>query len=239
MKNQRHFPSMVTMNGYGIFTIFDEVDSKELVIFCHGYRSSSIGPKRYFVDVCQELSKQGICSLRFDQYGSGNSDGDFIDSSFNDWVNTTTALVEKYQADGYRVSLFGQSMGASTALVAASRLSDLGCVVTWVPDPSVEPFTPPASGLIEENGQIVRALYWQEAHDADIVGCCAKITAPTLVIQCSDDEYVSAENHEALINNAQANHKLIMLNGFRHSSWTHEQGKQVIDLSVKFIVNSV
>lgn len=69
-------------NGHRIATAFHDANTKSIVIFCHGYRGTNAGPNRFFVTVAHQLAEQGISSLRFDQYGSGNSEGDFFDSSF-------------------------------------------------------------------------------------------------------------------------------------------------------------
>src|SRR5690606_5979559 len=119
---------------------------KKVVIFCHGYRGTSVGPNRFFVRAARKLANNGISSLRFDQYCSGNSDGDFADSSFNDWVATTTKIVEDYLSKDYEVALFGQSMGGATVICVGSTVADITAAVAWVPDPNVEPFSSPENG---------------------------------------------------------------------------------------------
>ncbi len=64
------------------------------------------------------------------------------------------------------------------------------------------------------------------------------VTRPIYIVQCSDDEYVSAENHEAIVNNARTQHKVEMFEGYKHSSWTYEQAEDVINKSVDFLVKS-
>ena len=68
-----------SINSHDVSTVFHDAGSKKIVIFCHGYRGTSVGPSRFFVLVAKKLAEAGISSLRFDQYGSGNSEGDFLD----------------------------------------------------------------------------------------------------------------------------------------------------------------
>ncbi|MFH2085743.1 MAG: hypothetical protein ABII21_03100 [bacterium] len=77
-------------NAKRIFCCLAEPDStiKKIVIMSHGFRGSSIGPARQFVDFEQVLTKNGYSVLRFDQPNCGNSEGDFLQSSFNEWVAT-------------------------------------------------------------------------------------------------------------------------------------------------------
>ena len=209
-----------------------------MVVFCHGYRSSTIGPNRFFVRVARKLAENNISSLRFDQYGSGNSDGDFFNSSFNDWVATAKTIAQDYLNKDYRVALFGQSMGGSTVIVAASDLSKLTSMVAWVPDASVDEFQAPESGVIEESGQIVQASYWQEAHDARVGERLPQVKAPSYIVQCTADEYVDQRNRDVLMKNARPHHKIDNFEGYKHSSWTYEQSEDIINKSVDFLTKS-
>lgn len=225
-------------NHHKIAIAHHDTRSKNIVIFCHGYRGTAVGPSRFFVRAAQKLEESGISSIRFDQFGSGNSDGDFVNSSFDDWIATTKAIAEDYLNKGYRVALFGQSMGGATVITVGSELPEITAVVAWVPDPNVEDFKYPESGYIEEGGERVQAKYWQEAHDSKIVDKLASLKAPTLIVQCTDDEYVDSVNRKAIMDNAQPHHKIVNFENYTHSSWTYEQAEDVIARSIDFIVKS-
>ncbi|HSX35359.1 MAG TPA: alpha/beta fold hydrolase [Patescibacteria group bacterium] len=225
-------------NSHNITTAFHDAGTKKIVVFCHGFRGTSIGPNRFFVQAARKLAQNGISSLRFDQYCSGNSDGDFINSSFNDWVATTTKIAEDYLGKGYQVALFGQSMGGATVICVSAALTSIAAAVAWVPDPNVGLFTPPESGFVEEGGQRVCALYWREAHDIRVADKLRGVKAPMYIVQCSDDEHVSAENREAIANSAQTQHKVELFEGYKHSMWTHDQAEDIINRSVDFLIKS-
>ena len=109
-------------NGHRILNVFHDANGKSVVIFCHDYRGTNVGPNRFFVAAARQLAKQGISSLRFDQYGSGNSEGDFFDSSFFDWIETTKTIAENYLEQGYKVARFDQSMGGAAVIAVGSEL---------------------------------------------------------------------------------------------------------------------
>lgn len=124
--------------GRQVFTILTEPDTPtaRLLIMAQGFRGSSTGPAREFVDLERLLVEEGIACLRFDQPGSGNSDGDFRDSSFNVWIDTIAELARRYLDEGYRVALLGQSMGGTATLVATARpaVKDrVPAVILWAP----------------------------------------------------------------------------------------------------------
>lgn len=225
-------------NRHQISIAFHGGGDKKLVIFCHGFRGTSVGPNRFFVTAANKLAEQGISSLRFDQYGSGNSEGDFLNSSFNDWMETTKSIAKSYLQKGFHVALFGQSMGGATVLGVGSELADLTAIVAWVPDPNVEKFNQPQERYIEEGGQRVQTLYWKEAHDANIASKLRNIKTPVYIVQCTNDEYVDKQNRDALSENATSYHEIEDFEGYNHSSWSYDQAEEIINKSVEFLARS-
>jgi len=223
-------------NEHRISTTFYEAGIKNIVIFCHGYRGTNVGPNRFFVKAAKQLLEKNISSLCFDQYGSGNSEGDFFDSSFIDWIETTKTITKSYLEQGYKLALFGQSMGGATVIAVSAKIPNLSAIVAWVPDPNVDDFTPPENGIFEEGGQIVQACFWQEAHDAKVADLIPLIKTPMYIVQCTDDGYVDEQNRNAIIKNARSYHKVDNFEGYSHSSWTYEQSKEIINRSVNFLI---
>lgn len=220
--------------GRSLAAVLHETGGDALVVFCHGFRGEKTGPNRTFVRAARSLASRGISSLRFDQYGSGDSEGDFLESRFADWVETLTALVDEQRAAGRRVALFGQSMGGSAVLCAASR-APVEAVVAWVPDASVDTFTPDPRGFVEEGGQRVGNAFWQDAHDADVPARFAEVTAPCHLVFGTADAYVSTENREALLAVARPTDVVDVFDGYSHSAWTYDQAEDVIARSVEFL----
>jgi hypothetical protein len=96
-------------NGRRLATAAREVAGNRIVICCHGFGGSKDGPSGgLFVDLAASLAEAGVSSLRFDQYGSGTSEGRFEDSSFADWVATTRAIADHYLQQDYRVAAWSQ-----------------------------------------------------------------------------------------------------------------------------------
>ena len=227
--------SMRKFNGHRLATAFHDAGGGKLVVFCHGFHGQKSGDSRRFVRAARTLAEHGISSLRFDQYGCGDSEGDFKDVSFDDWVATTRAIAAHYMAAGMRVALFGQSMGACTALCVAADLPDLAAVVAWVPGAGVDPFVPSPGGFSEEAGQIVPDRYWREVHDARIADRFGRVTAPAYLVFGTADHYVNETNRRALIDRAQPHHRIDVFEGYAHSAWSYGQATEILDRSCRFL----
>ncbi|MBP7775312.1 MAG: alpha/beta fold hydrolase [Candidatus Saccharimonas sp.] len=223
-------------NNHQIAVALHEADSKKIVIFCHGFRGSSTGPARFFVRAARQLETAIISSVRFDQYGSGNSEGEFEESRFDDWIATTVAIAREYMSQGYAVALFGQSMGASTVINAAMQLPELRGFVAWVPDATIRP--PQTDGeFMEEGGQRVSWDFWRQAHAAQTATTLSQVTCPGLIVQCTDDEYVDDDNRQAISKAALPHHRVATYEDYSHSSWSYQQASSIIDDSVHFLAD--
>ncbi|RJR29233.1 hypothetical protein C4564_02745 [Candidatus Microgenomates bacterium] len=238
-----HSVSFEKTNGKYIFTILSEpeINQKKLVIMSHGFRGSSIGPARTFVDFERILIKNGISVLRFDQPNSGNSEGDYVDSSFNEWVDTTTYFANKYLGKGYQVSLLGQSMGASTTVVASARPEVKGkikCLLLWVPDPKTT-FDKPANAIYEEGGQKYKGTFWQEAKDSDFFRCLNQFDGAIHLVYGGSDKYISEELRNEVIKAVKdKNQGVMILSGQDHSPWEYSIAQKVYDEELKILKES-
>lgn len=226
--------SAISVGGRRLACVTHDAGSDGVVLICHGFRGEKTGPNRTFVSLARALASYGISSLRFDQYGSGDSKGEFIDSRFNDWISVIQTMARRYLDQGRQVALFGQSMGGSAVICAAAGV-DVSAVVSWVPDASTDRFVPDPRGFVEEGGQRVDNAFWAEAHRADIVGKMRQVTAPCYLVFGTNDEYVSAENREALINASKPTDQIDMFDGYPHSAWNFEQADDIIRRSTAFL----
>jgi len=238
MTGSAETPRSRTIAGRRIACADHEADGDAVVVFCHGFRGEKTGPNRTFVTAARRLAARGIASVRFDQYGSGDSDGEFLESRFDAWVATIDALARESLDAGRRVVLWGQSMGASAAICAAADLP-VTAVVAWVPDASVDEFRPGPAGWVEEGGQRVANAYWEQAHAARIPERLRAVAAPCHLVFGTADEYVSEANRAALVAEAGPADRVEVLDGYPHSAWTADQADGVIRRSVDFVVSAL
>jgi len=225
----------IKINNKELFSIFTDSGNKKLVIFCHGFRGDSTGPNRYFVRLARRLQEKGISSLRFDQYANGNSEGDFENASFNNWVDTTFFLVNKYINLEYKVSLLGQSMGGSCVIVAGSKLGNkLSSIVAWTPGIIAD--EPKVQGkYMYESGQRVKWKFWEEAYKANISECFTKLKVNTYTIFATKDEHVPLKDQEKIIKTAKSHQKIDILKDEVHSKWAYGVSEKVLSDTTSFL----
>ena len=98
-------------------------------IFAHCFTCSS--DLTAIRNISRELNLQGIGVLRFDFTGLGESDGDFVDTTFttniSDLVAAAEWLAQEYAAPKL---LIGHSLGGAAVLCAATRLPSVRAVAT-------------------------------------------------------------------------------------------------------------
>jgi pimeloyl-ACP methyl ester carboxylesterase len=229
-----------TINNKQVFCILTEPEpsQKKVVIMSHGFRGSSIGPARSFVDFENLLLKEGFSVLRFDQPSGSNSEGDYLDSSFNEWVQTTSYFAQKYLDSGYQVALLGQSMGATTTMIVAGQdefKDKVSCIILWVPDAKSNTSVDP-NQIYEEGGQKYKGSFWTEARDADFFGALDKYNGGIHLVYGEHDKYVSQDLREKTIAKVKGKGQPhIILPGQDHSPWDFDVSQQVYKEEIKFL----
>lgn len=232
------------VNTKRIFCCLAEPESttKKIVIMSHGFRGSSIGPARQFVDFEQMLTKNGYSVLRFDQPNCGNSDGDFLQSSFNEWVATIVYFTDKYLKLGYQVTLLGQSMGASATVVATHDpliAGKIPCILLWVPDPksNIEELS---GHIYEEGGQKYDGKFWQEAKESNFFECLNSYNGAIHLVYGEIDRYVDQELKNKTIDIVKdKGQKIMVLKGQDHSPWDYDLVQSVFEAELELLNQSV
>lgn len=238
---QTYFESI---NNKQVFCILTEPEpsQKKIVIMSHGFRGSSTGPARSFVVLESLLLKEGFSVLRFDQPCGGNSEGDYLDSSFNEWMRTTSYFAQKYLDLGYQVVLLGQSMGATNTMLVAGQdkfKDKIPCIILWVPDAKSNTSVDP-NKIYEEDGQKYKGSFWTEAADANFFRALDKYHGGIHLVYGEHDKYVAKELREKTIAKVQAKGQPYMiLPGQEHSPWDFDLAQQVYEEEIKFLLRYV
>lgn len=96
------------------------------IIFLHGFTVWKTGPQRLYEEFAREAVKAGYCVIRYDFYGTGESDGEFYEMTLGSEIKDTEAIYKWALAQPYvdpeRIAIGGHSMGALIGVLAAPGL---------------------------------------------------------------------------------------------------------------------
>ncbi|KKR49766.1 MAG: Prolyl oligopeptidase family protein [Candidatus Curtissbacteria bacterium GW2011_GWA1_40_16] len=229
------------VNGKQIFCDFSEPENpqKKIVIMSHGFRGSSTGPARTFVDFQRILNKEGFSVLRFDQPNSGNSEDDYLETSYNEWVDTITYFAKKYLDEGYKVALLGQSMGGATTVILTSRpeLKDkIPVILLWVPGVNEGDFNGSSDEIFEEAGQKYKGKFWMEAREANFFKCINDYKGGIHLVYGEKDRYISQALRDKVIKMVGAKDQQVkILKNQDHSPWEYDLSQEVYKEDLEFL----
>ncbi|KAF3439615.1 hypothetical protein FNV43_RR17893 [Rhamnella rubrinervis] len=121
---------VVIPNKYGekLVGLLHETGSLEIVILCHGFRSSK--EHRVMVNLAVALENEGISAFRFDFAGNGESEGSFEYGNYQREADDLRAVVQHFST-AHRVigGILGHSKGGDVVLVYASKYHDIHTVI--------------------------------------------------------------------------------------------------------------
>ncbi|MCS7180681.1 MAG: alpha/beta fold hydrolase [bacterium] len=121
---------------FGVIHIYEKVKSPGVILF-HGFTGNKCESHFLFTKLARKLYKEGISVLRFDFYGSGDSEGNFEDMTLMTEIKDGEKAVEFLKTfdfiDIKRIGVLGLSMGALTATYVASNFDLIRSLCLWSP----------------------------------------------------------------------------------------------------------
>ncbi len=196
----KQVPLVFQSQNKQIMGVLHDSASDKLLIMCHGFKGSKIENKRLFVDAAREFSQHNMSVLRFDFYGSGDSDGDFEETRVSINIANLTDVLAWARENGYvHIAVLGISMGAATAILTIKD-QPVEALITWSsvpdmkkvfeqhvqnPEHAVEQQT-----VFEHDGWRIHRDFFLDAVQYDIQKALSQLTVPKLVVQGTEDEEV-------------------------------------------------
>jgi pimeloyl-ACP methyl ester carboxylesterase len=178
------------------------------VVFLHGFTGDRMESHWIFVKCARALARAGIASIRFDFYGSGESDGEFGEVTLPGEVADAEAAVDFFRGqpgiDPDRIGLLGMSLGGAVAAAAAPRVQ-AAALVLWsaVARPAQlaglsETAARPLDGFdgVEYGGHRISRGFLDSLSAIDPLGSVARFKQATVMIHPEKDEILPLSNLE-------------------------------------------
>lgn len=260
---EERVPIILENEGQKIFGIFHRplVPHKvPAVIVCHGLAGHKTGRYRIYVTLAAQLSKVGISVLRIDYRGSGDSEGDFYDTTIEGQISDIEKglnyLKSQPSVDTERIGLFGRSFGGTLGVISAHRFDHIKSLVLWAPmfnaDGWIDKWKIVESGVLPQskqdelmriNGQQGSPSFFEEFFklrlDEDIQ---ALDDLPLLHIQGEKDELVDISQSDFFVKyrvKASGLTKFIRLPNGDHDFSGAEEQKIAIEATVDWFKNTL
>lgn len=108
--------------------ILQDAGSNELVILCHGFRSSK--ESKTICHLGDALASKGISSFRFDFSGNGESEGNFEYGNYYKEVEDLRTVVRFFREQNRDVTaILGHSKGGNVVILYALKYKDVYSIV--------------------------------------------------------------------------------------------------------------
>jgi dipeptidyl aminopeptidase/acylaminoacyl peptidase len=193
------------------------------VVFFHGFTGDRMESHWIFIKCARALAKAGIAALRFDFYGSGESDGEFREVTLQSEIADAKSAVNFFRKqkgiDGGRLGICGLSMGGAVAATVAPW-SKARALVLWsaLAHPkglrrlSKVNTLPLPNGAREYNAHEVSMRFLESAGKVRPLEAIRRFKAPTLIIHPEKDEHLPLHHAEDffLASGAKVKEKIIV-----------------------------
>ncbi len=175
------------------------------VLFCHGFGGNKSGKFRLSVRQAEKLSEEGFASFRIDFRGSGDSEGDFsdttIETEFEDAKCALDYLLNHPDVDPERIAIIGRSLGGAIATKLAASFERTKAVILWCPLFDAKPWIEAHKNRpISFMGQKLSDETIRQFRELDLRdSLTALATTPMLIVRACMDEILSVYHHDGYL----------------------------------------
>lgn len=206
------------------------------IIYCHGFMGNRIEHNFMFVRIEKAVSGLGIASVRFDFSGSGESGGNFEDTTISSEIDDLQCVFKfirsKNIIDVSNISVLGYSMGGAVSIAFSSKARKV-IKSTILISPAVNIYNVLASGEFRNQSIIFESLkvkksVLDDVSNYDFYSCAKHIKGAVLITHGTDDLSVKSEYSRKLYEKVTGNVYLKLIEGASHGYDTPESMSKLV-----------
>lgn len=204
----------------GMYHRPDQEGKYPTVILFHGFTGDKLDPHRIFVKLSRILTGQGLAVIRFDFSGSGESDGDFAEMTFNTEVREAEEILAYARdlptTDQERIGVIGLSMGGAVASILAGKNPALvKALVLWsaagidtmleiyhIKEAQQDIYPRNQRGEIDVDGLWLNHGFYEDLKNWNTYEALRNYQRPVLILHGTEDQTVppaTAEKYQAAL----------------------------------------
>ena len=194
---------------------------KPMIILCHGLHSN----KDSYTNIRLEkiLNENEISTFRFDFFAHSESEGNFDDTSIDEFVDNILGSIKYLKNLGYsKIGLCGASFGAVAAVIATSKINNILLLALKSP------------GMGQTSRKMMQ--FKNDFNNKIWFTAGKKIYTPTLIIHGDADKDVELQQGIKLSESIK-NSRMEIIKGADHTYSNPKDFEEMIKLISKFIID--
>ena len=218
------------------------------VVLFHGFTGNRMESHGMFVKCSRALAEAGVASLRFDFYGSGESDGEFRQMTLSGEIadgRAAVAFMRKQSGiDPERVGLLGLSLGGAVAATLAAAI-EARALVLWSAVAHTRRLgevikrtirkIPGKPGAYEYNARELHPRLMEDVLKVEPIRHLVRYKGPTLIIHPEKDELIPVSHARDFFHAARSLSKeVVIIRGADHVYTSVPWEQEVIARSVQW-----
>ena len=218
----------------GMLHLPDEAKNKKYpgVVLYHGFSGDRREPGFMFVRFSRLLANYGIASVRFDFYGSGESDGSFEEMTFSGEAEDASIILDYFKShekiDENNITLLGLSMGGALAgYLAGKRSSEINGLVLWSAAGEMRLFIDNrekqmqngeiTGNILDINGLLLGEEFINDVRSVNILETTAAYTGKVLIVHGTGDTVVPVAVSEAYLDIFKSGANRVLVDNADHT----------------------
>lgn len=218
-------------------------DKHPVCLIFHGFTGQKTGTKFSYVQLARMLEAKGIATFRFDFLGSGESDGNFVDMTFQDELSCARVILEETlkMENCSEIYVLGHSMGGAVASELAKLYPDqIKKMVLWAPAFNLPDALDYLTGKVaraktyDHNGYEISDKFVQDILKRDFYQDLDIYQNQLLIIHGTKDTTVPYGISNRYKNLFHPDCQFVSIEGGNHNFDKLEDIKKVLQLSLNF-----